>query len=342
MQGGVAMNNPLKPEIDDITTEIRKNPTHILRWQEKEAELKKTPELFMRHKSFFTEDFVFEPDEEIIVYADFNFPSSPPSPDDPPEFGEQPMHQHEFFEMFYVYSGTCSCEYEDQTFTLPPGSLCVLNTRCRHRLHNSDDGLIYNIMVRRRTLFSDMFTMLKENDLFLNFFINSVHGDNDRPSIMLFDIEQDETAEIYLFSLIREYYRGGAQGPSLMKLMYASLLVELARKYKDTDREKSVMAEIMSYISDHWSSVTLGGLAEALHYSPSHLSRFFQRNMGQSFSDYLRSFRLDRAAHFLLHTDLDIEKTAEMCGYGQRSSFEKEFKKYTGKTPREYRRGNRI
>lgn len=334
------MNNTLRTELDTITAEVRKNPVHILRWQAREEALKKTPELFMRHKAFFTEDFVFEPDEEIKVYADFNYPSPPLSPDDPPEFGAWPMHRHEFFEMFYVYSGVCTCEYENQVFTLGPGSLCVLNTRCRHRLHNSDDGLIYNIMVRRQTLFSDMFAMLKENDLFLNFFINSVHGDNDRPSVMLLNIERGETAEIYLFNLIREYYRGGALGQSLMKLMYASLLIELARKHKDADREKSEMTEIMAYISDHWSSVTLGSLAEALHYSPSHISRSFSRNMGQSFSDYLRGFRLDRAAHFLLHTDLGIEKIAEMCGYGQRSSFEKEFKKYTGKTPKAYRRGS--
>ena len=332
------MNNPLKSEIDVITAQTRRNPVHILRWRAKEEALKKTPELFLRHKTFFTEDFVFEPDEEIMVYADFTYPSPPLAPDEPPEFGGWPMHRHEFFEMFYVYSGVCTCEYEDQVFNLPPGSLCVLNTRCRHRLLNISDGLVYNIMVRRRMLFSDMFTMLKGNDLFLNFFINSVHGDNDRPSIMLFNIEQGEIAEIYLFSLLREYYRTDSRSQDLMKLMYGSLLVELSRKYKDTDREKSGMTEIMSYISDHWNSVTLASLAKALHYSPSNLSRFFQRNMGRSFSDYLRSFRLDRAAHFLLHTDLGIEKVAEMCGYGQRSSFEKEFKKYTGKTPKEYRR----
>lgn len=332
------MNNPLKAELDAKIEEIRKNPTHILRWQAKEEALKQTPELFMRHKTFFTDDFVFEPDEDIMVYADFNYPSPPPAPDDPPEFNERPMHRHEFFEMFYVYSGICTCEYEERVFTLHPGSLCVLNTRCHHRLHNSEGGLVYNIMVRRRILFSDMFAMLKENDLFLNFFINSVHGDTESPNVMLFDIEEGEAAEIYLFCLLTEYYRTDSRSHDLMKLMYGALLVELSRKYKNTAREKSAIAEIISYISNHWSTATLYSSASALHYSPSGLSRFFKRNMGMSFSEYIRSFRLDRAAHFLIHTDLGVEKIAEMCGYSQRSSFEKEFKKYTGKTPKKYRR----
>ena len=329
------MINPLKQDIDEITQSIRENPTHIINWLEKEAELKKTPERYLRHKEFYTEEFAFLPDEEIMVYADFNYPT-PPSPEDPPEFNERPMHRHEFFEMFYVCSGVCTCEYEDKVFTLPKGSVCILNTRCKHRLSNSGDGFIYNIMVRRQTLFSDMFSMLKENDLFLNFFINSVHGDTDRPGIMLFDIEPGEIAEIYLFSLIREYYRGTSQ--SLMKLMYASLLIELSRKFKLNAHERSDMAEIMAYISDNWPIVTLHSLAEKLHYSPSFLSRSFKRNMGQSFSDYIRSFRLDKAAYFLLHTDQSIDQIAEMCGYSQRSSFEKEFKKHTGKTPGSYRR----
>ncbi len=335
------MENPFKAEIDALTEEVRRRPDHIVRWQEKEAELKKTPELFLRHRKFFTEDFVFEPGEDIMVYPDFNYPLPPRQPWEPPEFSEPVMHSHEFFEMFYVYSGVCECLYEDQVYTLRPGSLCVFNTRCRHRVHNiGGESRIYNIMLRRRALFSDMLPILNENDLFFSFFIDSLHSDDSRPNVMLFELEPGEPAELYIFNLIREYRRGQANSQSLMKLMYAALLVELSRKYMNEPRRDTAspdFARIMAYISENWSQVTLKGLCAEFRMSQSGLSRLFKEKVGTDFSEYIRRFRMDRAARLLTRTGVSIDKVAEICGYSERSSFEKEFKKYIGQTPKQYR-----
>lgn len=336
------MENLLKNEIDEIAAEQRRNPIHILRWLEKEERLKKTPELFIKHRSFYTEDFVFEPDEDIMVYADFNYPLPKPALGEPPEFGEYPPHRHEFFEMFYVYSGTCRCIYGGETYVLKPGSLWIFNTRCRHGIHNSDDGFIFNIMVRRSAAESNLLEMLGENDLFLNFFLNSIHGKGDTPAHMCFELNAGEAAELYLFGIIREYYRKQHYSQSMLKLMYASMLLELSRKYRSaplpSDGPDCIIAEIMAYISDHRGDVTLQKLSEKFHYSPAYISRMLLRRTGKNFSDYIRSFRLDRAGYLLAHTELSVDKIAELSGYSQRSSFDKEFKKYCGKTPSAFRR----
>ncbi len=335
------MENPLKDEIERITAEVRRDPAHIRRWLEKEKELKKTPELFLRHRSFFTEDFVFEPDEDITVYPDFNYPLPPRAKDEPPEFSEPVMHSHEFFEMFYVYSGVCECYYEDSVYTLRPGSLCLLNTCCRHRVRNiGDESLIYNIMLRRSVLLAELLPVLGENDLFFSFFLDSLHSPAAGPNIILFSLESGEAAERWIFNLIREYRLRLPNSQSMMKLMYASLLVELSRKYQSGPpaARGPDFAGIASYISEHWNAVTLKGLSAEFHLSQSSLSRLFRRRVGADFSDYIRRFRMERAARLLLRTALPIEEIAAICGYSQRSSFEKEFKKYAASTPSAYRR----
>ncbi len=333
------MGNSLKAEIDKITADVRRDPAHIRRWQEKEEELKKSPDRFLRHRRFFTEDFVFEPGEDIMVYPDFNYPLPKPKPTDPPEFYEPVLHRHEFFEMFYVYSGVCECIYEDQIYTLKPGSLCVFNTLCHHRVHNiGSESLIYNIMLRSKAFLTDLAPVLGENDLFFDFFLQSFGGGADRPNLMLFDLKPGGSAEAYVFGLIREYRLGRANSQSMMKLMYASLLIELSRMYMSTGESGGDFAGIMAYISKNWSRVTVKELTSAFHMSQSGLSRLFKERTGSDFSDYIRRFRMERAARMLARPELTVEKIAELCGYSQRASFDKEFKKHTGLTPCQYRK----
>ncbi len=333
------MENPLKAEIDKITAEVRRDPAHIRRWLEKEEELKKSPELFLRHRRFFTEDFVFEPGEDIMVYPDFNYPLPKPKPSDPPEFCDPVLHRHEFYEMFYVYSGLCECIYENQTYALGPGSLCVFNTLCSHRLHNiGGESLVYNIMLREKSFITELVPVLGENDLFFNFFLRSFNGGADRPNLMLFDLEPGGPAEAYVFGLIREYRQGRANSQSMMKLMYASLLIELSRMYMSGGESDGDFAPIMAYISENWSRVTMKELSSLFHISQSGLSRLFKERTGTDFSDYIRRFRMERAARMLARSELTVEKIAELCGYSQRASFDKEFKKFTGVTPCQYRK----
>ncbi len=335
------MNNPLKSEVDNIVTEVKSNPVHIIRWLAKEEELKKTPELFIKHRSFYTEDFVFEPDEDIMVYADFNYPLPQLRPGEPPEFARYPLHSHEFFELFYVYSGSCTCLYGGEAHVISPGSVWIFNTRCRHKLINSADGLVFNVMVRRSTFTADMLGMMRGNDLFMNFFLNSLSAEADSPSYMSFELIPGEAAEQYLFSIICEYHKKRSCYQGIMKLLYSALMVELSRKYRSgvqLSDSSGRASGIIAYISDHWNDITLQKLANEFHYSPAYISRILLRSTGMNFSDYVRHFRLERAEYLLTHTQLSIDQIAELMGYSQRSSFEKEFKKFSGRTPSRCRR----
>ena len=58
-------------------------------------------------------------------------------------------HEHDFFEIIYVLSGTCTNSFRDSTEKLTAGDLCLLAPNVRHGiLAVEDDSIILNILIR--------------------------------------------------------------------------------------------------------------------------------------------------------------------------------------------------
>lgn len=86
--------------------------------------------------------------------------------------------------------------------------------------------------------------------------------------------------------------------------------------------------------------INLNLLSSLLSYSPVHLSRTFKRETGMNINRYLIETRMKRAVELLIQTDRNVGKIAEAVGYKDYYNFARQFKKYFGKTPLEYRKMN--
>lgn len=97
----------------------------------------------------------------------------------------------------------------------------------------------------------------------------------------------------------------------------------------------------MHYIQEEITnpSLSLGFVAEKFHMNDSYLSRIFKRELGFSFSKYLNRLRMERAIELLNTTDLKAYQIAESVGIPDAYYFSNCFKKYTGKSVRDYRKG---
>ena len=69
----------------------------------------------------------------------------------------------------------------------------------------------------------------------------------------------------------------------------------------------------------------------------SYLSRLFKARTGQTFSKYLISYRMKKAAELLLNESFRIGDVAQYVGYNDTSYFIQTFKKYYDMTPEQYR-----
>lgn len=84
----------------------------------------------------------------------------------------------------------------------------------------------------------------------------------------------------------------------------------------------------------------LTDLQRVFPISRSYLSQLFNRELGQSFSDYVNQFRIEESKR-LLETEpsASIQEIAERSGFHSISTFRRAFQKYTGMVPSEYKRG---
>ncbi|QUL57451.1 response regulator [Paenibacillus tritici] len=95
------------------------------------------------------------------------------------------------------------------------------------------------------------------------------------------------------------------------------------------------------YIQEHYSEygLTLEAMAGILQASPVYLSRLFKQELGESFGAYLTQIRIRRAAGLLHSTELSINEVAEQSGYETQHYFSTAFKKHTGVSPMQFRKG---
>ena len=121
---------------------------------------------------------------------------------------------------------------------------------------------------------------------------------------------------------------------------YAKRLCDKALCYMNqVDQEKSIVYTVKAYISEHYAEeLTRDDMAQLVYLNPDYLSRIFRSETGESLSNYLIRFRIDRAKELLISTSQPIHQIACSVGYTNFSYFAKLFRKYTQCTPNEYRK----
>lgn len=100
-------------------------------------------------------------------------------------------------------------------------------------------------------------------------------------------------------------------------------------------RTKSMIHEF------YQTGITLDGMAAKLNITPEYLSRQFHKEVGETYSNYLKNYRINKAKELLLGTFMKQYEVAEAVGYTDAKYFSKVFKECTGYTPAEYRKANR-
>ena len=84
------------------------------------------------------------------------------------------------------------------------------------------------------------------------------------------------------------------------------------------------------------SPLTLQGIADAIHANPSHLSRKFKQETGQSVIDFINHKRVESAKIYLHNKQNSITDVAFIVGFNDVNYFSRVFKKFTSMTPSQY------
>lgn len=97
----------------------------------------------------------------------------------------------------------------------------------------------------------------------------------------------------------------------------------------------------LEYIENHLQEpLTVRVLSCELGISESHISTSFKKEIGISVSEYIRRMRIDTAKSLLEYTEFSCLEIAEYLCFSSDCHFSQVFSRYTGMSPREYRKTN--
>ncbi|SFF41655.1 two-component system, response regulator YesN [Paenibacillus algorifonticola] len=99
-----------------------------------------------------------------------------------------------------------------------------------------------------------------------------------------------------------------------------------------------IVRKSKAFIDKHLlEDLTLTKVAESIHVSQSYLSRIFQKEIGESFSEYVIRHKIEHAQQLLRTTNRKVYDISAAIGYMNPHYFSKLFKERTGVSPLEYR-----
>ncbi|WP_087017420.1 AraC family transcriptional regulator [Thaumasiovibrio subtropicus] len=106
-----------------------------------------------------------------------------------------------------------------------------------------------------------------------------------------------------------------------------------------TQHQDSRLSAVLNYINDHLNNaITLEKCAEVGNCSIATLKRLFSQQLNSSFSDYLKTCRIEKACYLLATTGLPINLIAEQSGYQSLRQFNHSFKSARSMTPSLFRK----
>ena len=99
-----------------------------------------------------------------------------------------------------------------------------------------------------------------------------------------------------------------------------------------------LLMQITNYVQNNLSKpLDVDELAKALFISRTHLAAKFKKETGMTLTDFILREKVEEAKRLLRYSDKSLSLIADYLGFSSQSHFTKAFKKYTSKTPGEYR-----
>lgn len=255
------------------------------------------------------------------------------------------VHSHSRIEIMYVFTGEAQIEYQlpnrdwEKT-TIIPNNYVFIDANIPHKICiNNIVTKIYNIELsitkNPEPNFSINSICAKEN--YANSFFSKDH--------FLF-ICNDDGLFLQNLLLIQKCIGNeiNKEHDSYLNYLLSAMLLLLAKQYKQSKKHVgSVYINVaVNYIYENYNrDITLTAISQICGISPNYLNTLFSQCFGCTFKDFFNKYRIIRSTLLLTSSNLSIDEVRAQVGYHNKTSFNQNFLKYIGISPKKYRQENR-
>ena len=130
----------------------------------------------------------------------------------------------------------------------------------------------------------------------------------------------------------------------ILNLQYNMLLefTEQVEKLHRGEHTTKLSLDVANYVRHHLSEpIRVEKMAEEFFLSRPYLSSRFQRETGQTLTDFILKEKTEEAKRLLRYSDKPLSAISAYLGFSSHGHFSRVFRKYAGMTPGEYREKHR-
>lgn len=246
-------------------------------------------------------------------------------------------HAHKFCEIYYLKQGKCTYLVNKKHYHLKAGDIFIAAPNHAHSTSYSGDEICERMII--------FFNIEALENSIKQKYPQMINLFNRSCKIIL-----EQKAKIHIESLLEKILKenNGSMfyGDEMMRLYTTELIFLLLRHgtyYYESDIDKIHYSEdienALTYITDNYmNTISINSVANYCNLSPTYFSKKFKIVVGKTFKEYLQCLRISKATQMLLTTDDSITKIALQCGFSSSNYFKDSFRKFSGVSPREYRK----
>ncbi len=252
------------------------------------------------------------------------------------------LHFHNLLEIGYCYEGTGVLTLENEELSYGSGATTIIpknfphTTTCPRCSCNRWEYLFINAEKTISSFYPD-------NRHQCDYLLSCIES-------RAFCTNAEESPELsaLVLAILREMTERKDLYVDAVNGLLRALFVEISRQYPApayhapsmiSGRNSFQISRAIEYIGNHFSGqIQIRELADICNMSETNFRRLFVESMGISPVSYINQVRIRAACEKLKKSGESVADIAENCGFGSLSTFNRNFRKYTGTTPNEWRK----